>query len=79
MRVIEISGTSGDAFDPPAAAVEADGIRQNVRLDIVDRMPAPGNYVIVHAGFALTTLDEEQARANLALLEELAAGGDETR
>jgi hydrogenase expression/formation protein HypC len=79
MRVIEISGTLGDGFNPPVAAVEADGIRQNVRLDIVDRMPIAGDYVIVHAGFALNTLDAEQARANLALLEELTAGGDEAR
>ena len=31
----------------------------------------PGDYVLVHAGFALTRLDEEQAAKTLELLAEL--------
>jgi hydrogenase expression/formation protein HypC len=31
----------------------------------------PGEWVIVHVGFALQVLDEESARASLALFEEL--------
>jgi hydrogenase expression/formation protein HypC len=37
----------------------------------------PGDWVIVHAGFAITKLDEEEARETLSLLREIAeAGGD---
>ena len=79
MQVIEIRGTSGDALQPPSALVVAEGVQQEVRLDIVDRLPAVGDYVIVHAGFALHSLDERQARENLDLLKEMAAGSDEIR
>lgn len=79
MQVMEVRGTTGDALQPPSAIVEAEGVRQEVRLDIVDRWPVVGDYVIVHAGFALHSLDEQQARENLELLEQLAVGTDETR
>ncbi|MBW1645846.1 MAG: HypC/HybG/HupF family hydrogenase formation chaperone [Deltaproteobacteria bacterium] len=79
MQVKEIRGLAGDAWQPPTAIVEADGVWQEARLDIVDRFPAVGDYVIVHAGFALHTLDEQQARENLALLANLANAADETR
>jgi len=32
----------------------------------------PGDWVIIHAGFAISRLDEEEARETLALLRELA-------
>jgi len=79
MQVIEVRGTTGNALQPASAIVAAEGVQQEVRLDIVDRMPAVGDYVIVHAGFALHRLDEHQARENLTLLKALAAGSDETR
>ena len=79
MRVLEVRGTGGDMLEPPLAVVEAEGVRREVRLDIVDRLPVVGDYVIVHAGFALHSLDEQQARENLDLLTMMAAGGDETR
>ncbi len=79
LQVIEVRGTTGDALQPPSAIVTAEGVRQEVRLDVVDRLPVVGDYVIVHAGFALHCLDKQQARENLELLEQLAAGTDETR
>jgi len=36
----------------------------------------PGDYVLVHAGFALTQLDEDQAQQTLATLKQLAAEPD---
>ncbi len=39
---------------------------------------AVGDYVIVHVGFALHKLDEEEALATLALFREIAAGAAET-
>jgi hydrogenase expression/formation protein HypC len=32
----------------------------------------PGDWVIVHAGFAITKLDEEEAQETLSLLREIA-------
>lgn len=36
-----------------------------------------GDWVIVHAGFAITRLDEEEARETLTLLREIAAAQGE--
>ena len=33
-----------------------------------------GDYVLIHAGFAINVLDEQSARESLALLEEMEAG-----
>lgn len=33
--------------------------------------PAVGEYVLVHAGFAINTVEEEEARKTLALLKEM--------
>ena len=34
----------------------------------------PGDYVLVHAGFAIAVIDAEQAHRTLAYLDEIAAG-----
>jgi len=50
--------------------VEADGARCRVRLDLVEGVQE-GDYVIVHAGFAIRKVDEAEAEATLDLLREL--------
>ena len=49
---------------------EMDGIRRNVRLDLVPQVKA-GDYVIVHAGFAIEILKEKQALENLEAIHEV--------
>ncbi|MDD4850637.1 MAG: HypC/HybG/HupF family hydrogenase formation chaperone [Gemmiger sp.] len=53
------------------AVGEVDGIRRAIRLDFTPAATL-GDYVIVHAGFAIETLGAEQARQNLAALREVA-------
>ncbi len=72
MEVKEITGTPGDFLDPPVAQVEAQGTRAQVRLDIVDRMPEVGDFVIVHAGFAIHTLSRDEAEKSLELFKDMA-------
>jgi hydrogenase expression/formation protein HypC len=72
MQVIEIKGGSDSLLDPNIAIVDADGIKKEVRLDLVDRMPAIGDYLIIHAGFAINCLDAKNAEINLALMREMA-------
>ncbi len=72
MEVVEIKDGGGGLVPSPVAVVEARGIRQEVRLDIVDRFPAPGDYVIVHAGFAIHSLEAHEAEENLNLLRTMA-------
>ncbi len=72
MQVKEVRGTEGDLLDPQVALVEADGIEKEIRLDLADRIPQKGEYVIIHAGFAIRSLTEEEAEANLKLMRQMA-------
>lgn len=78
MRVVAIKGDSDDMLNPPLATVETDGIQKEIRLDLVDRMPEIGDYLIIHAGFAVNCLDAENAEINLQLLRELAEGMEDS-
>ncbi len=73
MRVEQIEGDPDDFIRDQIAVVNMDGVSRKVRLDVVDRWPAVGDYVIVHAGFAIHSLVEEEARRNIELIKELAA------
>jgi len=56
------------ALDPDGSAVvDFGGTRRTVSVALLDQA-APGDYVIVHAGFALHRVDPEEARETLALL-----------
>jgi len=72
MRVNEIHCNQEDPLSFPVAVVDENGLRKEVRLDIVDRWPNIGDYLIVHAGFAIHTLDPAEAATNLKLLREMA-------
>ncbi|MGB3222978.1 MAG: HypC/HybG/HupF family hydrogenase formation chaperone [Desulforhopalus sp.] len=72
MRVTSVQGDPDDFTSNQIAMVDADGISREVRLDIVDHWPSVGDYVIIHAGFAIHSLIEEEALKNIALLRELA-------
>ena len=52
------------------AKVELGGVRQKISLALVSDV-APGDYVIVHVGYALAKLDPEEAAKTLALFEEI--------
>lgn len=52
------------------ATVSFGGIRRRVRLDLLDNVSI-GDYVVVHAGFAIEVLDEETALEMLNTLREV--------
>lgn len=72
MQVVEFKQTEDNLTDTPVAVVKSEGAVIETRLDIVDRMPKVGDYVIVHAGFAIHTLAPEEAEANISLMREMA-------
>ena len=72
MQVVAIKGIVDDLLDPQVALVESEGIRKDIRLEMVDRVPEVGEYVIIHAGFAIRTLTEEEAEYNLSLMRQMA-------
>lgn len=53
------------------ADVEIGGAIREVGLDMVPEAKE-GDYVLVHIGYAIQTVDEEEARETLKFLEELA-------
>jgi hydrogenase expression/formation protein HypC len=53
------------------AQVELGGVKRDVRLDIIDRDPEVGDYVIVHAGFAIRRIEEKEAEITLDYFREL--------
>jgi hydrogenase expression/formation protein HypC len=58
------------------AAVEVAGVRRTVNIGLLDvdgTAAAPGDWVLIHVGFALSQIDEDEARATLSLLEEMGA------
>jgi hydrogenase expression/formation protein HypC len=54
------------------ALVDFGGVRREVDVTLVEECSV-GDYVIVHAGFAIQIMDEEDAQETLALLRELEA------
>lgn len=57
-------------IDGSLAQCEAGGLTQDIRIDfIID--PQPGEYVMVHAGFAIEKMSEKEALENMELLEEI--------
>jgi hydrogenase expression/formation protein HypC len=65
-RVMSVGGQDGTLI----AEVDFGGVRKQVCLEYVPDA-APGEYVIVHVGFAIQRLDEESARRTLAEFERL--------
>jgi hydrogenase expression/formation protein HypC len=61
MRLVKVEGAVGTA--------DLDGVSRQVMLDLVPGA-AVGDYVIVHAGYAIQTLDEREAKETLTLLAE---------
>jgi hydrogenase expression/formation protein HypC len=55
------------------ARVEVAGVRRTVNVGLLDGEARTGEWVLIHVGFALSRIDEEEAMATLALLEEMGA------
>ena len=53
------------------ATIDVDGVTRNASLLLVEDAKV-GDYVIVHAGFAIRKLDEEAAQESLKYLREAA-------
>ena len=54
-----------------AAVVELGGVRREISVMLLDDVSV-GEWVIVHAGFAIEKLSEEEAEQTLALFREIA-------
>lgn len=52
------------------ATVTVGGVRRTINVGLLDGI-GPGDWVLVHVGFAMSKIDEAEAQATLALLEGL--------
>ncbi len=71
---------SRDSGPSRIAKVAFGGVTRQVYLDFVPEAEV-GDYVLVHVGFAISKIDEEEARRTYQLLEEMGAilEGEETQ
>ncbi len=69
-QIVEIEGTK--------AKVNLGGVTRHVDLTLVPDA-SKGDYVLVHAGFAIERLDEGEAQETFELFRELARALDEER
>ena len=54
------------------ARVDVAGVRRNVNISLLDDV-GPGDWVLIHVGFAISQVDEDEARATRSLLERMGA------
>ncbi|HEX4678632.1 MAG TPA: HypC/HybG/HupF family hydrogenase formation chaperone [Gaiellaceae bacterium] len=52
------------------ARVDVAGVLRNVNVGLLDDA-RPGDWVLIHVGFALSKVDEEEALATLGLLQRM--------
>lgn len=55
------------------ALIQIGGISKEISIVFLEAV-AVGDYVIIHAGYALTRLDEQEAKKTLALFAQMAEG-----
>jgi hydrogenase expression/formation protein HypC len=58
----------GDTGHPDLAMAEVGGVRRAVNIGLLDEPPHPGDWVLVHMGFALQTMTPDEAAEALAAL-----------
>lgn len=57
--------------DGDAIVAEVDGVRKEASVMLLGEEVGIGDYVIVHAGFAISRLDEEYAKETLRMMREI--------
>ena len=62
MRLVKIEGNKG--------IVELSGVKKEISLDLLKEVEV-GDYLIIHAGFAIEKLNEEEAKKTLSVWEEI--------
>ncbi len=63
MKVVEVHGDRG--------IVEIGGVKREASFQLLENVKV-GEYVLVHAGYAINKIDEEEAQETLDLLREIA-------
>ncbi len=62
--------------DGDEIVAEVDGVQKEANVMLLGEDVAVGDYVIVHAGFAISKLDEQYAEETLSLMREVFSAED---
>lgn len=63
---------------PDLAKVDVSGVRRLVNIGLLsDDPPVPGEWVLIHVGFALSKIDEHEAAAAMEFLEGIGKAYDD--
>jgi hydrogenase expression/formation protein HypC len=71
MQVISVEGD--------AMVAEIDGVRREASLLMLNEEVKVGDFVLIHAGFAISRLDEDEALETIELMRECLALGQDTQ
>ena len=71
---LAIPGQIIEIVDEPRrlARVEVAGVRRTVNIGLLDEA-GTGDWVLIHVGFAISQIDEDEAMATRRLLEQMGA------
>ena len=59
---------AGDTGHPDLVLVDMGGVSRPINIGLLDERPGPGDWVLVHMGFALSAMTEREARDALDAL-----------
>jgi hydrogenase expression/formation protein HypC len=63
---------------PDLAKVDVSGVRRLINVGLLsDDPPVPGEWVLIHVGFALSKIDEDEAASAMAFLEGIGQAYDD--
>ncbi|GAA2089489.1 HypC/HybG/HupF family hydrogenase formation chaperone [Actinomadura alba] len=55
---------------PDLATVDVSGVRRAINIGLItEDEPEPGDWILIHVGFALSKIDEVEAKAAMDFLE----------
>jgi hydrogenase expression/formation protein HypC len=63
MQIVSIDGDN--------IVAETDGVRRSASLMLLGDEVKVGDFLIIHAGFAISKLDEEEARETIRMMKEV--------
>jgi hydrogenase expression/formation protein HypC len=57
---------------PDLAKVAVSGVKRTINIGLLDDdPPVPGDWILIHVGFALSKIDEAEAKAAMDFLESI--------
>jgi hydrogenase expression/formation protein HypC len=67
-----------DENNPDLAKVDVSGVRRMINIGLLENeIVEPGDWILIHVGFALSKIDEEEAASAMAFLEGIGTAYEE--